>query len=97
MHKEKQKLCRFFVGPSLLSMADKETWGMLTRNDKTIGRKLAPGANADKRQRYCQSKGAIHTEGSKFQSYAYNRQDVAVQEQYIAEMQIGQLLILIQQ
>ena len=42
MHQEKQKVCRFFVVPgssaALLGMLDIETLGMLTTDDKTIGR-----------------------------------------------------------
>ena len=58
MHKGKQKLSRFFVvhrtGPALLGMPDIETLGVLTKDDKTLDRKLALGDNADKGQRNCQ-------------------------------------------
>ena len=57
-HKEKQKVCRFFVvpqnSPALLDMPDTETLGVLTIADKIIGRQVASCDNADKRQRNCQ-------------------------------------------
>ena len=58
------------IGPALLGMSDIETLGMLTINDKTIGRQLAPGDNVEKRQRNCQHERAIQTEGRKLESHA---------------------------
>ena len=54
LHREKQKTCRFLVvpvsGPAMLGMPDIETLGLLTKDDKTIGRQLTLGYNANKRQ-----------------------------------------------
>ena len=52
-------------GPGLLSMSDIETLGVLTTEDKTTGRQLALGDNADKRQRNCQCERAVQTESHK--------------------------------
>ena len=49
-------------------MPDIETLVVLTINDKTIGRQLASGEIADKRQRNCQCERAIHTGGGKLES-----------------------------
>ena len=46
---------------------------------------MVPGKNAEKRQRNCQCEREIQTEGGKIESYAYDRQDVDVQEQYNAD------------
>ena len=48
--------------PALLGMPDIETLSVLTINDKTIGRQLVSGDNADKRQRNCQCERAIQRE-----------------------------------
>ena len=54
MHKEKQKVCEFFVprsGQALLCMPYIETLGVLTTNCESIGRQLASDNNAEKRKR----------------------------------------------
>ena len=71
--------------PALLGKQDIETLGVLTINDKTIGRQLASGDSADKRQRNYQCERAVETEGVKLESYAYNMQGVDAQKAVKAE------------
>ena len=70
---------------ALLGMPDIETLGGLTIDDKTIGRQLALGDNADKRQRNFQCKRAVQRESRKLESYADNRQTVNAQKAVQAE------------
>ena len=54
MHK-KPKVCGFFAergsGPTLLGMPDIQTLGVITIDNKTIGRQLTLGYNADKTEK----------------------------------------------
>ena len=82
--KKNKRYVGFFVlpgsGPALLGMPDIETVGVPTIHDKIIGRQLASGDMADKRQGNCQCEKAVQTEGGKFESYAYNRQGYDAQK-----------------
>ena len=53
---------------------------MLTIDDKTIGRQLASGENADKIEINFQCESMVQAEGRKFGSYADNRQDADAQK-----------------
>ena len=77
MHKDKQKVCKFLVVqeryPALLSIPDVETLGVLTINNKTIGRQLASGDSAYNRHINCQCTRAAQTEGRKLESCTNKR------------------------
>ena len=82
MHKEKQKVCKCFVvpgsGPVLLGMTDVETLSVLTIRYNTIGRQLTSDDKAK-------------AEGWKLERYAYNTQDVDVQNNVMETMQLTQM------
>ena len=51
-------MCKVFIlpgsDPAFLDMLDIETMGVLTINDKTVGRQLTSDYSANNRQRNCQ-------------------------------------------
>ena len=60
-------------------MPDIETLVVRTTNYETIGRELTPDNNPGKRQRNCQSKRAVQTEGGKPETCKNKRQDIKKQ------------------
>ena len=87
MHKEKQKISKFFVvpgsGPSLLGMPDIDNLGVLTMNYETIARQLTLD-NADNRKSNCQFERTVQTEGRMPESCTNKRQDAETQNQHNA-------------
>ena len=84
-HKEKQKVCKFFIVPrggrAMLGMSNIETLGVLTINQDTTGRQLASDDNTDKIKTSGQSKKAVQTESRETESCKNKMQDANVQKQ----------------
>ena len=99
-HKEKQKVCKFFVepesDPALLGKPDIQTLGVITINCETIGRQLASDDNADKRRRKCQYERVVQTGGRKPESCQNQRHDFDVQHYAVQTMLLSQALFLVQ-